>query len=419
MIIPLLSSIVLCNVCVALATNNLVGSLFGLQHPLMGIAGNGPSCPIDIPITCTNNTPVENSCCFESPGGIFLQTQFWDYSPPIGKDDEWTLHGLWPDNCDGSYEQFCDNSLNINRNVKAIIVGKFNDEELYDKMTRYWKNFNGDDASLWQHEFNKHGTCVKTLRPSCYLNPKDHQNVYDYYKITVSLYEQLPTYKFLTSEGIVPSETNVYTKQQIQDALDKNFGGNQVKFKCDNRNALQEVWYYHHLQGSILNEKFVEIPALHDSQCRDTGIKWLPKKKVHPTATVTRTTTQHGGKPTKIGERGNLRLENHSGCLISNGKYYEHGTCATYSIFKAPFGGYNIRSSKGYCGVDSNGVFNCQGKNTPTQYQFQWNKDTGAIGYGNKYEWCLKKDAAHGHYPQTPIQLASGDCDEVLRLKFH
>lgn len=401
---------------VGLSTRNLLGLDSQVQTPF--VFGQGPSCPIDIPITCSNSTPIEDSCCFESPGGIFLSTQFWDWNPPIGAEDEWTLHGLWPDNCDGSYEQFCNNSMNINRDIKKIIVDGFNDTELYNKMNKYWKNFNGNDAALWQHEFNKHGTCVKTLHPNCYYNPKLNQNVYDYFRITVELYEKLPTYKFLVENGIEPSETKTYTKEQIAKALSSNFDNMEVKFKCDNRNNLQEVWYYHHLRGSILNQEFVRIPSLHASGCRDSGIKWLPKRKTSPTGTVTRTTTQDGSKPTKIGERGNLRLENHSGCLISNGKYYEHGTCATYTIFNAPFGGYNIKSSRGYCGVDSTGLFNCQQKNNPTQYQFQWDKETGTIGYGNLFKWCLDKDSSHGHFPQTPIKLDDGKCEDIFKLKF-
>lgn len=392
--------------------------LFFLALPIISAAQvhfNYNSCPIDVPITCSNSTPIENSCCFESPGGIFLSTQFWDYDPAIGADDEWTLHGLWPDNCDGTYEQFCDRSLNIDRNIEKIIVGQFNDTTLYNKMSSYWKNFNGNDASLWQHEFNKHGTCVKTLHPSCYTDVKN-QNVYDYFNITVNLYEQLNTYKFLSEAGIKPSTSKTYTKKEIAAALSQNFDGFDVKFKCDNKNALQEIWYYHHLRGSILNQDFVRIPALHDSGCKETGIKWLPKTNRKPPS-PTRTNTNSPPKPT--GDYGKLRLENNSGCLIASGNYYEHGTCATYHLFAAPFGGYNIKSSRGYCGVDSTGKFNCQQKNNPTQYQFQWDKSTGVIGYGNLENWCFKKDESHGHFPQTPIKLDDGECEDTFKLKFN
>lgn len=93
------------------------------------------SCPSNSPISCSSSN--EASCCFESPGGILLQTQFWDYSPATGPDDLFTLHGLWPDNCDGTYEQFCDNSntiANDGSSIESIIVDSFGDQELYDNL---------------------------------------------------------------------------------------------------------------------------------------------------------------------------------------------------------------------------------------------------------------------------------------------
>lgn len=53
------------------------------------------SCPPDIPVSCQNTTAVENACCFNSPGGLLLLTQFWTTDPPTGPSDSWTIHGLW------------------------------------------------------------------------------------------------------------------------------------------------------------------------------------------------------------------------------------------------------------------------------------------------------------------------------------
>jgi ribonuclease T2 len=51
------------------------------------------SCPTP-ELSCHNTTAQANLCCFNSPGGALLQTQFWDTSPPTGPDDSWTLHGM-------------------------------------------------------------------------------------------------------------------------------------------------------------------------------------------------------------------------------------------------------------------------------------------------------------------------------------
>lgn len=53
------------------------------------------SCPSDIPASCQNKTAVDNTCCFNSPSGAFMQTQFWDTDPSTGPSDSWTIHGLW------------------------------------------------------------------------------------------------------------------------------------------------------------------------------------------------------------------------------------------------------------------------------------------------------------------------------------
>lgn len=386
-----------------------------LAFPLKSFVGFSPQqllhagdqCPIDIPPTCTNSTPVENSCCFESPGGIILQTQFWDYYPPIGAADEFTLHGLWPDNCDGTYEQFCDATLNIpNGRIHEIIVGKFKDPQLYEEMQKVWKNFNGNDESLWVHEFNKHATCMQTLKPPCYgaLFEQD-QNVYDYFRIAMNLYKKLPTFEFLAKNGIVPSLNKTYTRDEIALALSEGFGGANVMFKCNRYSAIQEVWYFHHLQGSAITERFIPIPSLLQSNCPAEGIKFLPKGKFKIP----------DDQPPKdpSGLRGHIKLSGHDGCLISNGQHYSHGTCATFRVRESQFGGRNVFSSKGVCGVDTSGVFNCNRQNKASSSQFQLDKEHNYLGYGGNFLWCLDFEHKHGSnkYQQTPIKLSDGTCD--------
>lgn len=370
-------------------------------------------CPVDIPLTCTNSTPVENTCCFESPGGIMLQTQFWDYYPPIGANDSFTLHGLWPDNCDGTYEQFCDDSLNLKvGDLKRILVDEFNDPELYGKMEDVWKNFNGDDESLWVHEWNKHATCIKTLRPTCYGGDfKKDENIYDFFRISMQLYEKYPTFDFLAEKGIVPSLDKTYTKKEIAAALEEKFEGNPVFFKCNRYHALQEIWYYHHVKGPVKGEKFVPIPSMLSPNCPETGIKFLPKGDFSPPP----------NQPPKdpSGKRGYLKLSDHSGCIISNGQWYGHGTCATFRVVDSQFGGYNLLSSKGVCGVTEAGELNCNRQNTVTKYQFQFDKSKGEVGYGGNFDWCFDESKKHGlgRFLQVPVKLADGKCESFkLRL---
>ena len=49
----------------------------------------------EYPLSCHNKSAVANTCCFNYPGGLLLQTQFWDSDPATGPADHWTVHGLW------------------------------------------------------------------------------------------------------------------------------------------------------------------------------------------------------------------------------------------------------------------------------------------------------------------------------------
>jgi ribonuclease T2 len=57
--------------------------------------GNPRSCPADMPLSCQNSTVVDDTCCFNYPGGLVLLTQFWDTKPATGPVDSWTAHGFW------------------------------------------------------------------------------------------------------------------------------------------------------------------------------------------------------------------------------------------------------------------------------------------------------------------------------------
>lgn len=372
----------------------LADALLVPQTPLDLPISELKKCPIDLPLSCTNDTVIEDSCCFEYPGGILLQTQFWDYYPPIGPDDMFTLHGLWPDNCDGQYEQFCDNSMEI-RSARKILEDH-NETELLEKMNRFWKNFNGNDDSLWVHEFNKHGTCLSTIKSSCYNNFKPEQNVVDFFKKSVELFEKLPTNQWLAENGIVPSNEQTYFRKQIEDTLSARFG-QPVFIKCNRFQALQEVWYFHHLRGSVINGEYFAIPSLLNSNCPEEGIKFIPKKGFTPP----RPTRTEPGTPAPTGEylKGALRPEGQPGCLISNGSWYASGTCAKFTLEKAEFGGYNIKSSKGYCKIGNEGFFVCGRSVAPMQ--FAYNKEKGWITFGGKSRWGAEKVPIR--FNQVPI----------------
>ncbi|RSL95219.1 Ribonuclease Trv [Fusarium ambrosium] len=236
-------------------------------------AASSKSCPRDLPLSCHNTTAVADTCCF-IPAGQLLQTQFWDANPAAGPSDSWTIHGLWPDYCDGTYPQFCDTSREYD-DIRGI-VSQFLGNSTLSYINKYWVSDNGDDESLWKHEWDKHGTCISTLEPDCYTGYKTGAEAADYVKRTVSLFKTLPTYKWLSEAGIEPSDSKTYTASEIQDALEEQHGA-QVTLGCSGKN-LNEVWYHFNVQGSLQEGTFVPSdPDGSKSSCPDSGIKYLPK----------------------------------------------------------------------------------------------------------------------------------------------
>ena len=83
------------------------------------------------------------------------------------------------DFCNGSYPQYCNKSLEVSDekdNLTHILVDQFKEVELYNIMSKYWIDTiasNVDSSAstaLWEHEYNKHGTCMTTLSPSCFTS---------------------------------------------------------------------------------------------------------------------------------------------------------------------------------------------------------------------------------------------------------
>lgn len=122
-------------------------------------------------------------------------------------------------------------------------------------MNTYWKDYQGNDETFWEHEWGKHGTCISTLEPSCYTDYTPQQEVVDFFQKTVDLFKTLDSYSFLSAAGIVPSSTDTYTSAQILAALAEPRGV-QVAIQCRN-SALDEIWYFFDVRGSVQTGTFV------------------------------------------------------------------------------------------------------------------------------------------------------------------
>ena len=335
------------------AITDLLSNPSVLRPSLPITYGNGPSCPANAPLSCANKTTVSDLCCFNYPGGQLLQTQFWDTHPATGPADAWTIHGLWPDHCDGSYDAYCDDNRHYT-NISSIL-SSYEATDLLSDMSTYWKDFQNHDSNLWSHEWNKHATCISTLSVDCYSGSSytAQLEVLDYFNRTVSLYKTLPSYAWLEEAGISPSSSTSYSRDKISSVLAANHGA-PITLRCRN-GELDEIWYHFSVKGSMQTGVFVPmLPDGTKGNC-PSEVKYLPKTIAEPTGT--RTSTQHVPQPTGPREefvgRGYLKVRNEGsekGCIISSGQWYVSGSCATFTGKKSD-GGIVLRSRKGDCAV--------------------------------------------------------------------
>jgi len=201
--------------------------------------------------------------------------------------------------------------------------------------------------------------------------------VADFFNSTTTLYSSLPSYQFLSNAGIIPSSTTNYTSQAVLDALNSATGFTPY-ISCDN-GALNEIWYYFYLTGSVQTGTFAGTNAPGKNNNCPASIQYLPKStssspsstttttsvaSTTTTTSVSSTTTSATASPTSGAEpfvgKGYMDVYtsgSQNGCLISGGTWYTSGTCATYTG-TAVSGGVTLKSSKGNCAIVS-GVISC------------------------------------------------------------
>ncbi|GAA5879383.1 hypothetical protein JCM1840_006029 [Sporobolomyces johnsonii] len=318
--------------------------------------------PASLPKSCINGESPDHvdGCCTNSPGGQILHTQFWDTDPATGPEDSWTVHGLWPDNCDGTYQEYCDPARQYT-NIEEILADH-GGQDVLDYMNVYWKDYQGDDNSFWAHEWGKHGTCISTLNTTCYGSTyTPYEEVVDYFGRAVSLFKTLPTYTWLADAGILPSTSQTYTLAQLQSVAVQNFGYEAI-WGCTDNNELDEVWYGYTTRGPIKGGKFeAAAPDGAKSSCPDTGIKYLPKNSDN-------STPGGGSSSNSTTEKVFLNVVANgaqNGCLISTGRWYTTGSCAGYrpSYTSADNSTFTMSTSKGPCDVTDVGELSCASGN--------------------------------------------------------
>ncbi|KAI0828417.1 ribonuclease T2-like protein [Hypoxylon sp. FL0890] len=395
-------------------------TVLGLAQSVLG--GAPKQCTSNIELSCHNTTVETDTCCFNYPGGSLLQTQFWDTDPVVGPDDSWTIHGLWPDHCDGTYDSTCDSSRAYT-NISDILKS-FGDDDLLSYMETYWLPNDSTGEEFWEHEWGKHGTCVSTLEPKCFTDYQPTEEVPYYFNTTVSLFKTLPTYKWLADAGITPSSSQTYELSDIQAALSKNHGGKTVYIGCSG-SAIDQVYYYFNTYGSVANGQFVpaESDNTDDGGCPSSGVQYLPKNSGGGSTTTTSSTptstTSGGSSPTATGSfsgKGYLNAVtggSKTGCIISSGTWYTTGTCATFTATSSGTG-FTLKSSKGYCSV-SGGALACAADTTSADANV-FSADGTNLANSNGNDWYA--DSVPSGSTQGTVYSEQGSHGTTLQIQW-
>ncbi|KAG8949287.1 ribonuclease T2-like [Tulasnella sp. 424] len=426
----------------AIIFSTLGMAAFALANPLIGLSARQLGHPAFITgcstphtqLSCHNTTIQENTCCFENPGGLIMQVQLWDTYPKTGADDEWTVHGLWPDNCDGTWGQFCDPSREY-PSVTQVLKDNHRDD-LLDWMGKHWLDQNGDNESFWEHEWNKHGTCMSTLEAKCM--PKGSKNGTDavaYFQTAINLHRAVPTYKILAAAGIFPSANKSYTYDELTSAVKKEMGYIPA-FDCD-KNIIFEISYYYNLRGSVVDGTWQHIDAFTGGSCPKTGPLWyLPKGVAAPagqttsaspssTAASTSTVSASTTSPTTSGTptSGKYILDavingTAAGCLLSKGTWAATGpsiTCAKFTFASSDNVHYTLTSSKGPCAVDEDGGLSCDATiQSPSSFKLTLVNDSNELTYQGLT--IFSSSAVPQGSAQQNVKLGCGPADSEFAL---
>lgn len=166
-----------------------------------------------------------------------------------------------------------------------------------------------------------------------------------FFNTVVKLFKTLPTYDWLAQAGITPSTSKTFTLAEITSAL-KSASGFTPALDCSG-GAINQISWYFHVKGSVIDGTFVPIDAPKKGSCASTGLKYPPKS-----GSPTSTTTSGGSTPTggSLPSKAQL-VASTTGGLLTAGTWSVQ-TLATYTL-SGSASSFTMSTSKGNCGVSS------------------------------------------------------------------
>lgn len=237
-------------------------------------------CPTPGLFSCSPQADDDSisACCVQKPGGVLLHVQLWDEDE--GVQDSWGIHGLWPDMCDGSFDE---STTGDGRAYSASEIEAALPEDYLSEMEKVWVSNDESPSAFWAHEWKTHGVRISTLDPSCFSNYQTGDEIPLFFGTVLALFHQFPTYQLLANENILPTaagDDTTYSLDQLQQAISSQTGYTPT-FLCDEGSTLSSVEYYLSAQGPVQDGNFAQATATRDdggsSACPQDGIVYPQK----------------------------------------------------------------------------------------------------------------------------------------------
>lgn len=141
--------------------------------------------------------------------------------PSLSCSAAFTIHGLWPEDNNGSYPSNCNGAPFSTNNLP---------QPLLNQMSCEWVSYTGSNNAFWSYEYGKHGTCALPL----------FQTQENYFNSTIALNNQYDVNNALIAAGINPQLASSLPTSQVQSAL-TNYLGSKPVLSCSS-SSLLEVW---------------------------------------------------------------------------------------------------------------------------------------------------------------------------------
>ncbi|XP_031276210.1 extracellular ribonuclease LE-like [Pistacia vera] len=182
------------------------------------------------------------------PGSYCDTSQSCCY-PTSGKPaPDFSIHGLWPNNNDGSYPSNCDPNDPFDKSKISDLTGS---------MEKSWPSLacpSSNGLSFWSHEWNKHGTCSESVL-----------NQHGYFQAALNLKNQVNLLQTLKTAGIQPNGES-YSLESIKGAVTKGSGYTPwVECNADESGNSQLYQIYLCVDTSAAN--FAECPVFPKGKC--------------------------------------------------------------------------------------------------------------------------------------------------------